>query len=104
MAVGLIALSTGRTGEIIVIAGFGALSMYAVSMGAFFRLRRKEPLLARPFRTPLVPLVPAVALVLSVGCLAALFWYNPTLGLVYLGVLAAGVAWFRVAVRPGLAR
>jgi ethanolamine permease len=104
MAVGLIALWSGRTGEIIVIAVFGALTMYAVSMGAFFRLRRKEPLLARPFRTPLVPLVPAVALVLSTSCLAALFWSNPVLGLVYLAVLAAGAGWFRVVVRPGLAR
>jgi ethanolamine permease len=104
MAVGLVALSSGRTGEIIVIAVFGALTMYALSMGAFFRLRRKEPLLARPFRTPLVPLVPAVALVLSTSCLAAMGWYNPVLALVYLGVLASGVAWFRVAVRPGLAR
>ena len=90
MAVGLIALWSGRTAEIIVIAVFGALTMYAVSMGAFFRLRRKEPLLARPFRTPLVPLVPAVALVLSIGCLAALFWYNPVLGLVYLGAAGRG--------------
>jgi ethanolamine permease len=73
-------------------------------MGAFFALRRKEPLLARPFRTPFVPFVPAVALVLSIGCLAALFWYNPGLGLVYVGVLAAGLAWFHVMVRPGLAR
>jgi ethanolamine permease len=104
MAIGLIALWSGRTAEIIVIAVFGALTMYAVSMGAFFRLRRKEPLLARPFRTPFVPLVPAVALVLSLACLAALFWYNRVLGLVYLGVLAAGVAWFRAVVRPGLAR
>ena len=104
MAVGLVALSSRRTGEIIVIAVFGALTMYAVSMGAFFRLRRKEPLLARPFRTPLVPLVPAVALVLSTFCLAALFWYNPGLGLVYLGILAAGTAWFRLVVHPRLAR
>jgi ethanolamine permease len=104
MAVGLIALWTGRTAEIIVVAVFGALTMYAVSMGAFFRLRRKEPLLPRPFRTPLVPVVPATALVLSLGCLAALFWYNPVLGLVYVGMLAAGVAWFRAFVRPGLAR
>src|SRR5688572_29399298 len=104
MAAGLLALSSGRTGEIIVVAVFGALTMYAVSMAAFFRLRRKEPLLARPFRTPLVPLVPAVALVLSLACLAALVWYNPALGAVYTAVMAAGVAWFRVAVRPGLAR
>ena len=104
MAVGLLALSSGRTGDIIVIAVFGALTLYAVSMAAFFRLRRKEPLLARPFRTPLVPLVPGLALALSVGCLAALAWYNPRLGALYFTLLAAGVAWFRFAIRPGLAR
>jgi ethanolamine permease len=102
MAVGLVALGSGRTGEIIVVSVFGALTMYAVSMGAFFRLRRKEPMLPRPFRTPLAPLVPAVALVLSASCLAAMAWFNPALALVYAAILSAGAAWFRLAVRPRL--
>ena len=105
MAVGLIALWSGRTAEIIVIAVFGALTMYAVSMGAFFRLRRKEPLLARPFRTPLVPLVPAVALVALRRLPGRPVLVQPACSASSTSaMLAAGVAWFRVVVRPRLAR
>ena len=55
MLVGIIALLTGKTGEIITIACFGALSLYIVSMVSLFVLRRREPELERPFRVPLVP-------------------------------------------------
>lgn len=103
MVVGLLALVTGRTGEIIVIAVFGALTLYALAMAAFFRLRRREPDLPRPFRAPLVPLVPAVALVLSVLCLVALAAFNPGPAAVFAGLLAAGLLWFQLAVRPRLA-
>ncbi|MEL6180698.1 MAG: amino acid permease, partial [Myxococcota bacterium] len=98
MGVGLVALMTGRTGEIITIAVFGALTLYAVSMVAFFRLRQREPDLERPFRTPGYPVVPGIALVLSVVCLVAMVTTNPMLALVYVGLMAAGALWFYVGV------
>jgi ethanolamine permease len=98
-AIGVAALLTGRTGEIIVISVYGALTLYAVSMGAFFRLRRTEPDLPRPFRSPAVPLGPAVALLLSVLCLGSLVASDPRIGAAYALVMGAAWAAFRVSAR-----
>jgi len=49
LVLGVIAIFTGRTAEIITLACFGALSLYALSMAALLRLRRTEPELPRPF-------------------------------------------------------
>lgn len=98
MGVGLIALLTGRTGEIITIAVFGALSLYVISMLSLFRLRKTAPELERPFRAPGYPWVPGLALVLAILCLLAMSWFNPGLTLAYAGILSAGYAWFYLAV------
>jgi ethanolamine permease len=43
MLIGIVALLTGKTSEIITISVFGALTLYIVSMVALLRLRKKEP-------------------------------------------------------------
>ncbi len=52
MVVGLITLATGQTGSIILIAVFGALTLYIVSSASVLRLRMREPALERPYKTP----------------------------------------------------
>lgn len=86
--VGLAALFSGTTGEIITLSVFGALAMYIISLLSLFRLRRTEPDLARPFRTPFYPTVPLIALGLSVICFVAIGFYNPGLLLIFGGLLA----------------
>jgi ethanolamine permease len=86
--VGVLAILSGRTGDIITLACFGAVSLYVVAMLSLFALRRREPELPRPFRALLYPLAPALALVLSAGALVALVAYN----LAIAGVFAALVA------------
>lgn len=53
----------------------GLFPFYALSVGAVFVLRKREPALARPFRVPGYPIVPVLfllgALVLIVGALGA---------------------------------
>ncbi len=98
MLVGFVALATGKTGQIITLSVFGALTLYAISMAALFRLRQSEPELERPFRTPLYPWLPALALCLALGCLVAVAISSPEVGLVYLGLLAAGFGAFRIFV------
>lgn len=93
MVVGLVALVSGRTGEIITLACFGAVCLYAISMVSLFVLRRREPDLARPVRAVGYPWLPAVALVLSLVCLAALVATNPVLAIVFAGLVAFGVAY-----------
>lgn len=94
MLLGIVALLTGKTGEIITLACFGALTLYIVSMISFFALRKKRPDLERPFRTPLYPVFPAVALVIASVSLVALSVYNFYLLLIYLGIVGVGYVGF----------
>lgn len=98
MFIGIVALLTGKTGEIITLACFGALTLYIISMVALFRLRKKEPHLERPFKVPLYPIFPAVALVIASVALVAMTIYNLTLALVYLGLLGGCYLWFHFFV------
>ncbi|GAA5219810.1 ethanolamine permease [Membranihabitans marinus] len=88
MAIGILALFTGKTSEIITIACFGALNLYIISMITFFALRKKEPNLVRPFKVPIYPLFPATALIIAVVALIAMTYYNLTLALIFYGIIA----------------
>jgi ethanolamine permease len=101
--VGLAALFSGTTGEIITLSVFGALAMYIISLLSLFRLRRTEPNLVRPYSTPFYPAVPMTALVLSVICLLAIIYYNWGLSLIFSGLLAVSWLLFRRFV-PQLSR
>ncbi|BEV73285.1 MULTISPECIES: ethanolamine permease [unclassified Paludibacterium] len=84
------------TANIVTLSVFGAIVMYIVSMLALFKLRRSEPLLPRPFRAPAYPLVPAIALSLSVGCLLAMVYYNQLLAAIFAVMLLAGYVYYRL--------
>ena len=92
--VGIIALFTGKTGEIITIACFGALSLYIVSMLSFFALRKNEPDMKRPFLVPFYPLFPAVALIIASIALIAMTYYNLTIALVFFGIMGLAYIYF----------
>lgn len=77
------------TAAMITMAVFGAIVMYIMSMLSLFRLRRTAPDLPRSFQAPGYPIVPAVALICAIICLAAMLWFNPmiaTLFLLFMGV------------------
>lgn len=94
--VGVVALLSGKTSEIITIACFGALTLYIVSMLAIIRLRQKEPELLRPFRVPFYPYTPMVALVIASIALIAIVIYNPYLALVYAFLMLGAFVWFKL--------
>lgn len=94
MLIGILALLTGKTGEIITIACFGALTLYAISMVSLFALRKKEPELERPYKVPFYPFFPAIALVISLVALVAMTVYNPILALIYFGMLIGSFGLF----------
>ena len=83
MAIGIIALLTGKTSEIITISVFGALTLYIISMVALLKLRKTEPDLPRPFRVPLFPLFPYTALIIAIISFVAMAVYNLTLAGIY---------------------
>jgi ethanolamine permease len=102
MLVGIIALLTGKTSEIITIACFGALTLYVLSMITVIALRRKEPTMIRPFRVPFYPYFPVIALVIAFVALIAMTTLNIKLALIYFGILGLSYIWFHLAVKKTL--
>lgn len=82
------------TANIVTMSVFGAITMYIISMLSLFKLRRAEPNMVRPFRAPLYPLFPAIALAGAVVCMATMIYYNPLIFGVFAGFLAAGYVFF----------
>jgi ethanolamine permease len=100
LVAGVVAILSGRTGEIITLACFGALSLYIVAMASLFALRKKEPELERPFRAVLYPLFPAIALVIAAVSLVAMTWFNLAIAGVFATLLGlAGGYWVVVGRR-----
>ncbi len=99
MLIGVLALLTGRTSEIITIAVFGALALYIIAMLTLFRLRKNEPFLERPFRVPGYPVTPAIALAIAVVSFAAMAYHNISLALLFCGILAVSFILFRLLSR-----
>jgi ethanolamine permease len=99
MLVGIIALLTGKTAEIITIACFGALVLYVLSMITVIVLRKKEPGMPRPFRVPLYPWFPITALVIAAIALVAMITLYSKLALVFFGLLALSYIWFKLSVK-----
>lgn len=98
MLIGCAALVTGRTGEIIMLSVCGALVLYFLSTLSLLKLRRSEPALERPYKTPLFPVVPLVSLVLTVVAMAAMAWTNPKIAAIFLALLFGVYGLFLVLV------
>jgi ethanolamine permease len=73
---GTLALLVLDTAKLITWSALGAVMLYVLAIPALIGLRRKHPHLARPFRTPLYPYLPAVAFVLALGCFVAMIIGN----------------------------
>ncbi len=93
--VGILIIISGKTGEIITIAVFGAINLYAVSMAALLKLRKTEPDLFRPFRVPFYPFLPIIAFILSVFCFIAMAIFNLYLAAIFLVILLIGFLFFK---------
>jgi ethanolamine permease len=92
---GLIALQgMSLTAAMITMSVFGAIVMYIMSMLSLFKLRKSEPNLERTFKAPGYPVVPGIALVLALVCLAAMIWFNGIIALLFLGLMSIGMVYF----------
>jgi ethanolamine permease len=87
------------TANIVIMAVFGAIVMYIMSMASLFALRKKEPQLARPFPAIGYPLFPAIALVLAVVCLATMIVFNPLLAAVFAALMVVSYLLFMLGGR-----
>lgn len=94
--IGILALLTGKTGELITISVFGALTLYIVSMITLLKLRQSEPDLARPFVAPAFPYFPIIALSIAAFSFFALWVYNFWLGVIYFSFLGIALALYKM--------
>jgi len=99
MLIGIVALLTKKTSEIITISVFGALTLYIISMISLIRLRKKEPDLERPFKVPFYPAFPLIALVIASISFVAMSIYNVNLALIYLLIIGGTYLLFKLLKR-----
>ncbi len=102
MLLGIGALLTGRTADIITISVFGAITLYIISMITVVVLRNKEPGLQRPFRVPFYPVFPLIALTIAIGALVAMLVYNQLLGGIYFLILLGSFFIFTIFSKRSL--
>jgi ethanolamine permease len=101
MVLGMIALFSGKTNEIITLSVFGALTLYIISMVSLLSLRKKEPGLARPFLVPIYPLFPITALVIASIAITAMTIFNLKLALFYILLMAVSFGFFKLLKKKG---
>lgn len=92
--IGLIALFTGKTEEIIILSVLGALVMYITSMLSLLKLRKSEPNLNRPYKTPFYPYFPIITILLSTLCLLSIIQYNIGLSILFFSILTISFIFF----------
>ena len=100
--IGIIALLTGKTDQIIILSVFGALTLYIVAMISLFVLRNKEPEMNRPFKVPFYPLSPFLALVIATFSIIVMTYYNFNLALIYFGLLLVSFLIFKIVKRNAI--
>jgi ethanolamine permease len=101
MVLGIIALFSGKTAEIITLSVFGALTLYILSMISMLRLRKNEPNLERPFRVPFYPVFPVTALVIACISIVAMTIYNLKLALFYILLMVLSFGFFKLLKNRG---
>lgn len=99
MVIGILALLSGKTSEIIIVSVFGALTLYIISMVSIMILRKREPDLPRPFRVPFYPAFPIISLIIATGSIIAMFIFNLKLGLIYFSILLITFLLYRIFKR-----
>ncbi|GHF52467.1 ethanolamine permease [Streptomyces morookaense] len=89
-----LAAATGDGARMLNVAVFGATISYALMSLSHIVLRRREPGLARPYRTPGGTATSTVAFVLACSALVATFLVDVTAAFIALGVYAVAAAYF----------
>ncbi len=109
LAIGIVAILALDTDGLITMSAFGAVTLYIVSMIALIQLRRRDPTLERPYRTPWYPVFPLVALSIAAVSLATMTYFNWNAGKVatsysiwYYGFVVAAFVYYWVIVRKRL--
>jgi ethanolamine permease len=82
------------TANIVTMSVLGAIVMYIVSMLSLFVLRRRDPDMERPYKTPFYPVFPAIALGCAMISLVAMVYYNLAVTGVFVGIVGLAYVYF----------
>lgn len=69
--------TSGKYGDLLDYVVFAALLFYIATVGAVFKLRKSQPQLQRPFKTPLYPIMPALYIILAAAVMAGQLVHSP---------------------------
>ena len=100
--IGFVLSLTGQGAMLLNMAVFGAALSYVLMMVSHIVLRRREPDMPRPYRTPGGIITTGFALVIAVLAVIATFLVDSTAALWCLGVFAAFMVYFGVYSRHHL--
>lgn len=100
--IGFLMAVFGDGGLLILIAVFGATISYVLMMAAHIVLRRREPDLARPYKTPGGTITSGIAMVLALAALVAGFLVDITVVLYAAGFYALMIGYFLIYSRHHL--
>ncbi|WP_336031046.1 ethanolamine permease [Geodermatophilus sp. FMUSA9-8] len=101
-AIGFALSLTGQGAMLLNMAVFGATVSYVLMMVSHIVLRRREPSLPRPYRTPGGTLTTGVALVLAAAAVVATFLVDREAALWTLAAYVVFLAWFALYSRHHL--
>ncbi len=91
---GFLASLSGQGDLMLAMAVVGATISYALMAWSHIQLRKTQPDLARPYRTPGGTVTSGIALVLSLIALTGVFAFDPRAFLLTLVLFALGAAYF----------
>ena len=100
--IGFVLALTVNGATLINIAVFGATVSYALMMLSHIILRRREPDLERPYRTPGGTVTSGIALVLALAAVVATFIVDRNAALIMLGIYALFIVYFLLYSRHHL--
>lgn len=81
---------SGTFEQLVIYSGFALVIFSALAVGAVLILRRKEPDLPRPYRTPLYPFIPAFYLLVSIVIVGSVLYERPVEGGIGIATVLAG--------------
>jgi len=89
---------SGKYGDLLDMIAFVAVAFYALTVLGIFVLRRKQPLLERPYKAFGYPVLPVIYIVLAVVFCVALIYQKPTYATWGLIIVLAGIPLYYLAV------
>ncbi|SDY19689.1 APC family permease [Nitrosomonas sp. Nm33] len=81
---------SGSFEQLVIYSGFALVIFSALAVGAVLILRRREPDLPRPYRTPFYPFIPVFYLVVSIVIVGSVLYERPLEGGVGIATVLAG--------------